>query len=52
MSASIRATTPGINKAKKNAKETGKAALHQLEDMLDNMNDRMEDIEKMNGGGR
>jgi len=48
----LRATTPGIKNAKKNAKQKGKAALHQLEDMLDNMNDRMEDIERANGDGR
>ena len=48
----LRVTTPGIDGAKKNAREKGKAALHQLEDMLDNMNDRMEDIEGMNGEGR
>lgn len=43
----IRPITPGIINAAMSAKASGKSALHELEEMLSDMNDRMEDIEKM-----
>ena len=43
----LRAITPGVINAKLKAKEDGKSALFELQDMLESMNDRMEDIEKM-----
>ncbi|GMH98033.1 hypothetical protein TrST_g14298 [Triparma strigata] len=43
----IRPITPGIINAAMSAKASGKSALHELEEMLSDMNDRMEDIEKI-----
>mmetsp|Transcript_840 Transcript_840/g.1523 ORF Transcript_840/g.1523 Transcript_840/m.1523 type:complete len:617 (-) Transcript_840:9-1859(-) len=51
----MRAVTPGIINAGLKAKEDGKTALHELQAMLESMNDRMGDIEGFldpEGGGR
>ncbi|GMH63617.1 hypothetical protein TrRE_jg1622 [Triparma retinervis] len=52
----MRAVTPGIINATLKAKEDGKTALHELQEMLETMNDRMGDIEEFldpdGGGGR
>jgi len=45
----MRAVTPGVVNAAIKAKSAGKNALHELEDMLADMEDRMEDIEREGG---